>query len=78
LGAARWLGVWLAVWLLATVVLALWEWLRSALLTVRTVEGPVFTNRYARVVYASAMGLASLVMITLLNQPAPGVVYKTF
>jgi hypothetical protein len=38
----------------------------------------VFTSRYARVVYASALGLAVFVMTVLLNQPAPEIVYKTF
>jgi D-alanyl-lipoteichoic acid acyltransferase DltB (MBOAT superfamily) len=78
LGAVRWLGVWLAAWLSATVVLAVWEWLRARLLSIRTSEGPVLTSRYARVVYASALGLAAFVMTILLNQPAPEIVYKAF
>jgi hypothetical protein len=78
LGVVQWIGLWLAVWLGATVVLTLWERLRSALLSIRTKEGPVLTNRYARVVYATALGLAAFVMAILLNQPAPDVVYKTF
>jgi len=60
------------------VVLSLWEWLRSALLSIKTKEGSVLTNRYARVVYATALGFAAFVMAILLNQPAPDVVYKTF
>lgn len=78
IGAIQWLGVWLAIWLSATAALALWEGLRAALLSIRTAEGPVLTSRYARVVYASALGLAALVMTVLLNQPAPDVVYKAF
>jgi alginate O-acetyltransferase complex protein AlgI len=74
----RWLGVWLTAWLLAAAVLAFWEWLRDALLSIRTREGPVLTSRYARVVYASALGLTALVMTVLLNQPAPDIVYKAF
>jgi len=35
-GGARWLEVWFAVWLSATLVLAAWEALRSAILSVRT------------------------------------------
>jgi alginate O-acetyltransferase complex protein AlgI len=73
-----WLGVWLAVWLIATAVLALWEWLRALLLSIRTAEGPVLTSRYARVVYASALGLTAVVMTILLDQPAPDIVYKAF
>jgi alginate O-acetyltransferase complex protein AlgI len=78
LGVVQWLGVWLVVWLGATAVLALWEWLRSALLSIKNREGSVLTNRYARVVYATALGFCAFVMTILLNQPAPDVVYKTF
>ena len=78
IGVLQWLGVWLAIWLSATVVLAAWEWLRAALLSIRTSGGPVLTSRYARVVYASALGLASFVITVLLNQPAPDIVYKAF
>jgi D-alanyl-lipoteichoic acid acyltransferase DltB (MBOAT superfamily) len=78
LGAVEWLSVWLAIWLCTTAVLALWEGLRAALLSIKTSSGPVLTSRYARVVYASALGLAALVFIVLLNQPAPDIVYKAF
>ena len=78
LNGVQWLGVWLALWFCATGVLAVWEWLRSALLSVKTSEGPIFTSRYARVIYASALGLAAFVMTVLLNQPAPDIVYKAF
>jgi len=78
IGLAEWLGVWLAIWLSATAVLALWEWLRAALFSVRSTEGPVLTSRYARVVYASFLGLTAFVISILLNQPAPGIVYKAF
>ena len=74
----QWLVVWLAVWLTATVILAMWEELRAALLSVKSAAGPVLTSRYARVVYVSALGLAAFVMTVLLNQPAPGIVYKAF
>jgi D-alanyl-lipoteichoic acid acyltransferase DltB (MBOAT superfamily) len=78
LSAAEWAGVWLAIWLCATAVLELWEWLRAALLSIKTTEGPLLTSRYARVVYATALGLAALVMAILLGQPAPVLVYKMF
>jgi D-alanyl-lipoteichoic acid acyltransferase DltB (MBOAT superfamily) len=78
IGAIPWLGVWLAIWLLATVFLGLWEWLRGAMLSIRTAEGPLLTSRYARMVYSSALGLVAVVMTILLNQPAPGIVYKAF
>ena len=78
LGAIRWLVVWMATWLIATAVLALWEWLRAILLSIKTMEGPVLSSRYALVVYASAMSLVALVITVLLNQPAPEIVYKAF
>jgi alginate O-acetyltransferase complex protein AlgI len=62
----------------ATAVLAGWEWLRALLLAIRTAEGPVLTSRYARVVYATALGLIAFWVTVLLNQPAPGIVYKAF
>jgi D-alanyl-lipoteichoic acid acyltransferase DltB (MBOAT superfamily) len=78
LGLTHWLGVWLAIWLCATVVLDAWERLRAALLSIKIAGLPVLTCRYSRVVYASALGLAALVMTVLLNQPAPDIVYKAF
>lgn len=78
LSLMNWLGVWLAIWLSASAVLAAWEGLRASLLAIKTSEGPALTSRYARVIYASALGLAALATIVLLNQPAPDIVYKTF
>lgn len=78
LDVVQWLAVWMAIWLCTTVVLALWEWLRAALLSLTAIGEPVFTNRYARVVYVSAFGLAVFVMKVLLSQPVPPIVYKTF
>jgi D-alanyl-lipoteichoic acid acyltransferase DltB (MBOAT superfamily) len=78
LPSQQWVMVWLITWFSATFVLALWEWLRAALLSLRTNEGPVLLSRYARVAYASALGLVAFVLTVLLNQPAPGIVYKAF
>ena len=78
IGVLQWLAVWAAIWLIATAVLAMWEWVRAVLLSIQTGGGPVLTSRYARVVYASALGLAAFVVTVLLNQPAPGIVYKAF
>lgn len=78
LSAFEWLGVWLTVCVAATVVLASWEWLRTALLSIKSAQGPVLTSRYARVIYASALALTAFVISILLNQPAPDIVYKAF
>jgi hypothetical protein len=72
------LRAWLAVWFFATAMLALWEFARALLLSVTAFGAPVFTSRYARAVYASALGLAAFVMTVLPNQPAPEIVYKAF
>jgi hypothetical protein len=74
----QWLGVWIMAWLAATIVLASWEWLRATLLSIKLEQSPLLTSRYARVVYASVLGLASIVIKLLLNQPAPDIVYKAF
>jgi D-alanyl-lipoteichoic acid acyltransferase DltB (MBOAT superfamily) len=78
IAAVSWLAVWLAICFGATVVLAMWEQLRTALLKLRTAEGPALTSRYALVIYATAMGVIALVITVVLNQPAPGIVYKAF
>jgi len=78
LGMAQWVGVGVVTWLCATAALEIWERLRSWLGSIATANGPVLANRYALVVYASAMGLTALVMTFFLNQPAPGIVYKAF
>jgi D-alanyl-lipoteichoic acid acyltransferase DltB (MBOAT superfamily) len=78
LSFAEWIGVWMAVWLFATAILASWERLRAALLSITISDEPLLASRYARVVYASALGLAAFVVTVLLNQPAPGIVYKAF
>jgi alginate O-acetyltransferase complex protein AlgI len=74
----QWLGVWLAILICATAALAVWEWLLDALLSIKVAEESVFKSRYAGVVYASALGLAVLVITALLHQPAPDIVYKGF
>jgi alginate O-acetyltransferase complex protein AlgI len=78
LSPVEWTGVWLVAGIAITTVLAMWEWLRGVLLSITNSEGPVLTSRYARVVYASALGLAAIVITVLLSQPAPGIVYKAF
>jgi D-alanyl-lipoteichoic acid acyltransferase DltB (MBOAT superfamily) len=78
LSVPQWISVWFTAWLVLTAGLAAWEWLRATLLSIDAGEGPVFANRYARTVYVSAMALTSLVVTVLLNQPAPGIVYKAF
>lgn len=78
LSDAQWVSVWGVAWLSITLALTVWEWLRFALLSIKSSEGPVLTSRYARVIYATALGLVAFVLTVLLNQPAPDIVYKAF
>jgi D-alanyl-lipoteichoic acid acyltransferase DltB (MBOAT superfamily) len=78
MAVAPWVAVWLIIWIGTTAVLATWELLRTGLLKIRTAEGPVLTSRYALVVYVTTMAMIALVVTVLLNQPAPGIVYKAF
>jgi alginate O-acetyltransferase complex protein AlgI len=78
LGVMPWIAVWMSVWLVTAILLTAWEWLRAALLSVETADGPVVVSRYARVVYASALGLVVFVVTVLLSQPTPDIVYKGF
>jgi alginate O-acetyltransferase complex protein AlgI len=78
IGPVLWTAAWLSIWMCATLALAFWEQLRASLLSVKTKEGPIVTSRYARIVYASALGVCAFVITVLLSQPAPGIVYKSF
>jgi hypothetical protein len=78
IGALEWAAVWLAIWIGATAALAIWESAREALLHIQTAEGPLLASRYALAVYATAMFVISFVITVVLNQPAPGIVYKAF
>jgi alginate O-acetyltransferase complex protein AlgI len=73
-----WLAVWLLMWFGATTALAMWERLRKGLLMIRLGAGPALTSRYALVVYATAMAVIAFLVTVVLNQPAPGIVYKAF
>lgn len=74
----EWIAVWVSALVLATLAIAIWESVHARFLPSVAAEGSMLASRYARVVYASAMCLAALVMTVMLNQPAPGIVYKVF
>jgi D-alanyl-lipoteichoic acid acyltransferase DltB (MBOAT superfamily) len=78
IGISAWLGVWLAVWLCSTAVLEVWERLRPALMSWRIADEAVLMTPAARVICASVLALASFIMMFLLNQAAPDIVYKAF
>ena len=78
LGAARWVALWGAVWIVATLVFAFWEGLRTRLLAIQTASGPILTSRYAKVIFATVMALLAFATTALIHQPAPDIVYKVF
>jgi D-alanyl-lipoteichoic acid acyltransferase DltB (MBOAT superfamily) len=79
--ALGWLGsgeVWLSIFAGSTVILALWETLREALLAIRWQGIPFLHSRYWRTAWDTALVVITLAVILLSNQPAPEIVYKTF
>jgi D-alanyl-lipoteichoic acid acyltransferase DltB (MBOAT superfamily) len=78
LGAVKWIGVWTALWLMATVVLAMWEWFYTMLSASNSAIASFLMSRYTRVVFASALALIAFVFTIVLNQPVPPIVYKAF
>ena len=78
MSVAEWLVVWANVLFAVTLVLAAWEEARGLILSTIGAEGKFFSSRYARVVYATALCVAALAVMVMLEQPAPGIVYKVF
>jgi D-alanyl-lipoteichoic acid acyltransferase DltB (MBOAT superfamily) len=79
--ALGWAGtaeVWLAIFVGSTVVLAVWEAVREALLAIRWQGSPVLHSRYWRTAWDTGLVVITLAVILLSNQPAPEIVYKTF
>jgi len=74
----QWAALCFVIWIVMSAVLGLWEWLRARLLAFRSPDGPILTNRYALTIYSSAIVFITVVITVLLNQPAPGIVYKAF
>ena len=68
----------LIAWAGATLVLAAGEALRAAVLAVRLGGDPVVTSRYTRTVWDTALAVVTVAIVTLLNAPAPEIVYKAF
>jgi alginate O-acetyltransferase complex protein AlgI len=71
-------AAWIAVFLGATLLLAAYEGLRSWVLSVRWLEGPVVASRYVRTVWDTALTVIIFSTIIVLNSPAPDIVYKGF
>lgn len=74
-------GVWLsllAIFIGATLVLSLYEVLRDRALAISWNGSPALLSRYSRTVFDTCLVVVSLVVVVLLNAPAPEIVYKAF
>jgi alginate O-acetyltransferase complex protein AlgI len=78
LGFFEWICLWAAICLCATAMLALWEYLRAALLSMELSGQPVVTSSYVRAIYASALAFVAFSITILVNQSAPVIIYKAF
>jgi D-alanyl-lipoteichoic acid acyltransferase DltB (MBOAT superfamily) len=75
---ALWAAAWLAIWLIAATALGAWNWAFHRFLAAREEGTPILTHRHVRTAFASALALISFIVVELLNQPAPGIIYKAF
>ncbi|HLZ66868.1 MAG TPA: MBOAT family O-acyltransferase [Aliidongia sp.] len=69
-------AAWLLLLAMATIVLAAWEAIRSAVLSAG--DRGLLSSRYLRTACASALTFVILVAALILNAPAPEIVYKSF
>lgn len=72
------LAVWLAIFGAATLVLEAYELLRSQILSIKSNDEPILLSRYARTVIVTALVVITVAVTSLLNVPAPDIVYKSF
>jgi alginate O-acetyltransferase complex protein AlgI len=72
------LAVWLVIWSASAVLLAGWEILRNAVLSIHIGGCPVLYSRYWRTAWVTALFLIALGVVMLSGRPAPEMVYKTF
>jgi alginate O-acetyltransferase complex protein AlgI len=78
LGARDVAIVWIAVFAGSALALAVWEGVRLRLLAIRFEDRPLFSSRYVRTVWTTALAVIAAAAVLLLNAPAPDIVYRTF
>jgi len=69
---------WLLIFAAAPFLLATYELLRTAVLSLRGADGPLAYSRYVRVVWSTALVVVMVAVLNLLSVPAPEVIYKAF
>jgi D-alanyl-lipoteichoic acid acyltransferase DltB (MBOAT superfamily) len=70
--------VWLAMLVGASLVLAAMEAARSVLFEPKFEAGPLILSRYVRTVWVTVLAAATVGVQTVMNAPAPDIVYKAF
>jgi D-alanyl-lipoteichoic acid acyltransferase DltB (MBOAT superfamily) len=78
LGTGGVLAVWAAILVSSTLILAAYEALRAWALSFQMADGPVLVSRYARTLVVTAAAVVTIAVVSLLNAPAPDIVYKSF
>jgi D-alanyl-lipoteichoic acid acyltransferase DltB (MBOAT superfamily) len=78
LGTGPVLLVWLAIFAIATLGLAAWDQASRAVLEIGGAGEPIVRSRYLRTMSVTAVLIVMVGIITLLNAPAPDIVYKAF
>ena len=78
LGSLAITAVWLNIFLASSVLLAVWEVARAWFLSFEWRDQPVLYSRYVRTVWSTALVVIAVATVTLLNAPAPDIVYKAF
>jgi alginate O-acetyltransferase complex protein AlgI len=77
-GAAAFATAWVAIFLSATVLLALYDGVRTWILSFTWGGSPLVQSRYIRTAWNTALATICVTVIVILNAPAPEIVYKAF
>ncbi len=77
-GAIGWIEAILLLWIVASPVLAIWEWLRPHLLSINLGGTALWQHPYGRTAMVSALATIAFLVTAVLSQPAPGIVYRAF
>jgi alginate O-acetyltransferase complex protein AlgI len=78
LSAAEIAAVWAGIFVLAAIVLAVYEAARDWLLGFQFEGRPLLSSRYARTAWCTLLIVITATTLSLLNAPAPDIVYKAF
>lgn len=69
---------WLLILVASTIFLSSYEFLRERVLAILWNDSPAVLSRYSLTVFDTCLVVSSLVVVVLLNAPAPEIIYKAF